>query len=289
MINKYTKNLLISSFPGLISIFLSFFSIPIYLRVLGYEEYGNFLVLHILLSITMITNLNLGKIASVRLQKVDELKSKEIIFTTILSSILTSALITFLVFYLIKFLLIYLNLFFFENNIFFYFSLFIANIYVTLENLCKGKGFFKLSSISNLIFYSFSISIPSLLLINENTTFLTANKLFEISFYFKIFGFLLLLIFLFYKNLINVKKISKIILDDFKNYSKWQTLSSMYMQIFDFFDKYIIKIILGASSLSIYSIPQQIAGKLSIISDALISVFLPKVSSTKSKKEIMKF
>ena len=168
--------------------------------------------------------------------------------------------------------------------IFFLFFLFIANIYVTLENLCKGKGFFKLSSISNLIFYSFSISIPSLLLINENTTFLTANKLFEISFYFKIFGFLLLLIFLFYKNLINVKKISKIILDDFKNYSKWQTLSSMYMQIFDFFDKYIIKIILGASSLSIYSIPQQIAGKLSIISDALISVFLPKVSSTKSKK-----
>ena len=124
MINKYTKNLLISSFPGLISIFLSFFSIPIYLMVLGYEEYGNFLVLHILLSITMITNLNLGKIASVRLQKVDELKSKEIIFTTILSSILTSALITFLVFYLIKFLLIYLNLFFFENNIFFIFFIY---------------------------------------------------------------------------------------------------------------------------------------------------------------------
>ena len=46
---------------------------------------------------------------------------------------------------------------------------------------------------------------------------------------------------------------------------KWQTLSSMYIN-FDFFDKYIIKIILGASSLSIYSIPQQIAGKLSIIS-----------------------
>ena len=97
---------------------------------------------------------------------------------------------------------------------------------------------------------------------------------------------MILLIFLFYKNLINVKKISKIILDDFKNYSKWQTLSSMYMQIFDFLDKYIIKIILGASSLSIYSIPQQIAGKLSIISDALISVFLPKSSSQNQKKKL---
>ena len=56
------------------------------------------------------------------------------------------------------------------------------------------------------------------------------------------------------------------------------------MQIFDFLDKYIIKIILGSSSLSIYSIPQQIAGKLSIISDSLISVFLPRISSSKSKK-----
>ena len=56
------------------------------------------------------------------------------------------------------------------------------------------------------------------------------------------------------------------------------------MQIFDFLDKYIIKIILGSASLSIYSIPQQIAGKLSIVSDSLISVFLPRISSSRSKK-----
>ena len=95
---------------------------------------------------------------------------------------------------------------------------------------------------------------------------------------------MILILFLFYKKLISVQKLSKIILIDFKSYAKWQTLSSTYMQIFDFLDKYIIKIILGSASLSIYSIPQQIAGKLSIVSDSLISVFLPRISSSRSKK-----
>ena len=94
MINKYTKNLFISSSPGLLSILLSFFSIPVYLKYLGYEEYGNYLILHILLSITMITNLNLGKIASVRIQKVINYETKKIIFTTLLFSSISSALIT---------------------------------------------------------------------------------------------------------------------------------------------------------------------------------------------------
>ena len=98
MINKYTKNLFISSSPGLLSIFLSFFSIPVYLKYLGYEEYGNYLILHILLSITMITNLNLGKIASVRIQKVINYETKKIVFTTLLFSSISSALITILFF-----------------------------------------------------------------------------------------------------------------------------------------------------------------------------------------------
>ena len=284
MINKYTKNLFVSSLPGFISIFLSFFSIPVYLQYLGYEEYGNYLILHIFLSITMITNLNLGKIASVRIQKVINYESKKIIFTTLLFSSISSVLITILFFYFMEFLFYLFGLIFFENNIYFYLSLFLANIYVTLENLCKGKKFFKLCSLSNLIFYSISISAPCFYLIYGSENFQNALELFKISFFFKIIGVLILIFFLIYKKLILVRKLSKIILIDFKSYAKWQTLSSTYMQIFDFLDKYIIKIILGSSSLSIYSIPQQIAGKLSIISDSLISVFLPRISSSKSKK-----
>ena len=43
----------------------------------------------------------------------------------------------------------------------------------------------------------------------------------------------------------------------------------------------MIKIFLGSTSLAIYSIPQQISGKLSVLSDGLISVFIPRISSRK--------
>ena len=242
MINKYIKNLFISSSPGLLSIFLSFFSIPVYLKYLGYEEYGNYLILHILLSITMITNLNLGKIASVRIQKVINYETKKIIFTTLLFSSISSALITIL-FLFHTAIILFFEFIFFENSIYFYLSLFLANIYVTLENLCKGKKFFKLCSLSNLIFYSISISAPCFYLIYGSENFQNALDLFRISFLFKIIGVMILIFVFILQKLISVQKLSKIILIDFKSYAKWQTLSSTYMQIFDFLDKYIIKII----------------------------------------------
>ena len=76
-INIYSKNIIISSIPGFVSIVLSFFSIPIYLNYLGIEKYGNFLVLHIFLAITMITNFNLGKIASIKMQKFSNKKKNQ--------------------------------------------------------------------------------------------------------------------------------------------------------------------------------------------------------------------
>ena len=285
LINRYTINLLINSFPGFISIFLSFFSIPIYLKFLGYEEYGNYLILHIFLSITMITNLNLGKIASIRIQKVNFFQTKKIIFTTLLVSFLSSSIITLIIFCLLTFLFSFYEFRIFENNIFIYCALFITNVYVTLENLCKGKKFFKLTSLSNFVFYSLSISLPSFVLIFDITDYKTALDLFKISFFFKVLGILILAVFLLCKKLINFGSISKIIIQDFKYFAKWQTLSAIYMQIFDFLDKYIIKIILGSGALAIYSIPQQIAGKLSLVSDALISVFLPRISSKLNKNK----
>ena len=50
------------------------------------------------------------------------------------------------------------------------------------------------------------------------------------------------------------------------------------------FDKYIVSIILGPVSLSLYSIPQQITGKLTVISRAFSSYLLPYLSS--GKKEL---
>ena len=110
------------------------------------------------------------------------------------------------------------------------------------------------------------------------------NSLFQISVYCKIISIFIIFLILIFKNFINQKIFSKTIIEDFVSYAKWQTLSSTYIQIFDFFDKYLIKIFLGASSLSLYSIPQQIAGKLAVISEGMISVFLPRISSKQKFK-----
>ena len=67
------------------------------------------------------------------------------------------------------------------------------------------------------------------------------------------------------------------------------TLNAIYNQVYDYFDKYIIKLSLGTAMLINYSISQQIAAKMSIFSNAIISVILPKLSlkrKIKDKKKI---
>ena len=282
--NKNLGNIIISSTPGLISIFLSFFTIPIYLKYLGLEKYGNFLILHILLSIAMITNFNLGKIASIKMQKVINKTKNSIISTTIVTSVISSALVCLFLYLIYLFLINFDHNFIFNNYKILFFALFLSNLYVTLENISKGLKYYFLSSFGNLIFYSFSLSLPALFILFDFKNYDNVNSLFNISLYIKILGILLIFFTLIYKKLLNFN-FSSLILKDFLAYAKWQTLSSTYVQIFDFFDKYLIKIFLGAASLSLYSVPQQIAGKLSVISDGLISVFIPKISSSKSKKK----
>jgi len=151
-INNYSKNIIISLLPGLISIVLSFFSIPIYLNYLGLEQYGNFLILHIFLSIVMITNLNLGKIASIKMQKISSKYSKSLISTTVFFSFITSVIISAVIFIIYFLFTKILNFSLIDNEKLLFFALFISNIYVTLENICKGKKLYFLSSLSNLIF-----------------------------------------------------------------------------------------------------------------------------------------
>ena len=122
--NKNLGNIIVSSSPGFISIFLSFFTIPIYLKYLGFEKYGDFLILHILLSVVMITNFNLGKIASIKIQKVAKKVKNSIISTTIATSIITSAFVC-VFFYLIYLLLVNFNHYFiFDNYKILFFALF---------------------------------------------------------------------------------------------------------------------------------------------------------------------
>merc|ERR1711966_122129 len=55
------------------------------------------------------------------------------------------------------------------------------------------------------------------------------------------------------------------------------------LQIFDFIDKYLIKIFIGPIALAIYSIPYQLAGKITIFSKSISAVLLPEISEGKEK------
>ena len=59
------------------------------------------------------------------------------------------------------------------------------------------------------------------------------------------------------------------------------TLSNSYNQIFDYLDKYLIKLFLSPIVFINYTIAQQISSKLSIFSNAITSVILPKLASQK--------
>ena len=62
------KNIFFSTAPGLISILLTFLSLPIYLKYLPTSDYSTFLISHIFLSLSLVFNFNIGKIASINIQ-----------------------------------------------------------------------------------------------------------------------------------------------------------------------------------------------------------------------------
>ena len=63
--------------------------------------------------------------------------------------------------------------------------------------------------------------------------------------------------------------------------ARWITLNSLLIQLYDLFDKYLIKIFLGPIAVATYSIPQQLTGKLSIISKSFSAFLLPNLSKKK--------
>ena len=55
------KNSAILSLSGFLSIFLSLVAIPIHLKFAGLENFGNYLLFHLLLSLSFLLNLGISK------------------------------------------------------------------------------------------------------------------------------------------------------------------------------------------------------------------------------------
>ena len=149
--NKYFNNILISGLPGILSIFLSFFSIPIFLNFLATELYANFLIQHSILTLGMILNLNIGKFAAIKIQKVNKKLKKEVIFTSIITSFFSGLILSTITYLIIFYFFDDKN--FFDISISLLLGLFVTICYISTEHIIKGLSYFKLCSFSNLLFY----------------------------------------------------------------------------------------------------------------------------------------
>ncbi len=179
-------------------------------------------------------------------------------------------------------LILYLQLKNFNNIFIIGIGLSLTIFYLTLEGILQGFRNFKLLSFVNFVFYTLSLNVPSIVLLSNNN--FNFEVLIKFSILIKIFSIIIILFYLkkFFK--FNFSKNSKYNFSlNFRKYSKWYSLHLLNLQIFDFMDKYLIKLFIGPIALAIYSIPYQLAGKLTILSKSISAVLLPEISNSNEK------
>ncbi len=281
--SKKIKNLIansaILSFPGFISIFLSLLSIPIHLKFAGLENFGNYFLFHILLSLSLLFNLGISK-AVVISSNFEKKNLSKIAYDAIKYSCCIVVLVS--VFYFPINIIIKNNFNYNFSLELFFIGLVSSIIYLTFEGILQANKLFKNISLINFVFYSLSLSLPSILLIYFNEMIL--YELLFLSVSIKVLT-IIFLIFYFMRNRLIVKNDNKFFFKYFKKNSPWLTLNNVLIQLYEMMDKYLIKIFMGSSLVAIYSIPQQLTGKLSILSKAFSAFLLPNIHKTKKLDE----
>ena len=278
---KLLFNSTILSLPGLISIFVSLLAIPIHLKIAGIENYGNYILFHLILSVSFLLNLGISKSIVISINNFPKYR-EEVAFEGVKY---TSIINFFIIIFLILTLLIFKEIL--SNEIIFLFKycslgIIISQFYLCFEGIFLGNERFKFSSLFNFIFYSLALSIPSLTLIFYQN--LTLENLIIISLLIKLLTILFMIFLLISKGLIKKNK-KKFLLNNLKKNSKWLTSSSILDQFYYLLDKYLIKIFLGPIALATYSIPQQIMWKLSVVSKGFSAFLLPLLSKRNSTND----
>ena len=284
---KLIKNSAILSLPGIISIFISLLSIPIHLNYAGAESYGNYMIFHFILMISLNFNFGIGKSTVVSInnypKKNQEINYCALNYTTNISIIIFTF---FILMFFFREIFFYNYAKYFNIISYFLFGSIITIFFMTLEGILQGNRKFKYISIFNLLFFSLSISVPSILLAyNYN---LTLENLILISIIIKLLSVLMMFLIIKKDNLIKKSK-NQILFNNLKKNSKWITLNSVLIQFYDLFDKYLIKIFIGPVAVATYSIPQQLTGKLSIISKSFSAFLLPNLSKRKIDNQSLDF
>ncbi len=275
-ISKLLINSSILSLPGILSIILSLISIPIHLNVAGVENYGNYIIFHFLLIISTVLNFGIGKSITVSINNFPK-KNKEICYQgikyTFYVSLISISLLIILfnfnqLFWIYKivdaFLIIYLL-----------FGIFLSVLYSSLEGIFQGNQKFKSLSFFNFLYFSLSLSLPSIILIFNKS--LSLKELIIFSLIIK-FVSIIFMFFLIFKNDLISRSSSQILFINLKNNARWLTLNNILIHFYDLLDKYLVKIFLGPIAIATYSIPQQLTGKLSILSKGFSAYLLTNLS-----------
>ena len=145
---------------------------------------------------------------------------------------------------------------------------------------------FKFLSFFNFFFFSLSLSLPSLILLINAELSLKKLIIFSMIIKFLTIGLMLLIIFL---NDLVSKSNNRILFLNLKKNAKWLTLNSILVNFYDLFDKYLVKIFLGPIAIATYSIPQQLTGKLSILSKGFSAYLLTNLSSKKHDNSVFNY
>ena len=160
-VNKLYFNSLILSSPGFISIFLSLFAIPIHLSVLGIESFGDYFFFHLILSFSFLLCVGIPKSIVIASGKSFNKKSKIAYEGLKYAAIL---IIFIYAFHLINEKYALLNFDNLNQN-YLTFGMMISVVYLVLEGILQANRRFVFLSINNFIFYSLSLSLPSLILV----------------------------------------------------------------------------------------------------------------------------
>ena len=97
-----------------------------------------------------------------------------------------------------------------------------------------------------------------------------------------------MILYILTKNLILRSKNQTLFLN-LKRNARWLTLNNILIHFYDLFDKYLVKIFLGPVAIATYSIPQQLTGKLSILSKGFSAYLLTKLSSNSHDNIILNY
>ena len=145
---------------------------------------------------------------------------------------------------------------------------------------------FKFLSFFNFIFFSLSLSLPSLILLHNVE--LSLEELIIFSLIIKFLTITLMILFILTKNLILRSENQTLFLNLKKN-ARWLTLNSILIHFYDLFDKYLVKIFLGPVAIATYSVPQQLTGKLSILSKGFSAYLLTNLSSNRHDNTVLNY